>query len=128
METSATLMLSNVVFSTGGTYSCVVSNDAGSDSADTFVLIQPYFLSQPNDTLTSVNSSFGLTCDAVAFPSPEYLWQRVDGQNIRDGVNVNQRYLYISSLDFGDEGEYYCNATANGVTVQSHNALLASTL
>ena len=125
-ETSTTLTLSNVVVSTGGIYSCVVSNDAGSDSADTFVFVQPYFLSQPNDTLTSVNFSFGLICDAVAFPSPDYLWQRVDGRDIRDGVNANQKYFYISSLEFGDEGEYFCSSTSNGVTVQSHNVLLAS--
>jgi hypothetical protein len=124
-RTSAILILSSVVASTGGLYTCVVSNDAGMDTADTYVLIEPYFLSQVIDTQTSlINSPFQLLCDAVAFPSPEYLWERVDGREIRSGIVTSERNLSIPSLQYGDEGGYYCNATANGVTVQFQSGLL----
>ena len=57
-----------------------------------------------------------LTCEAEAFPSPTYLWHRADGMVIRNTVTgQNSAMLMFPSLEFGDEGSYYCSATSIGV-------------
>jgi hypothetical protein len=72
-ETSGTLTLPNITTSTGGMYTCIVSNIAGNDSASTFVFVDPYFVSQPN---SHHGTTVVLICDALSFPDPQYLWQR----------------------------------------------------
>jgi hypothetical protein len=122
-ETAETLTLPNVTASTGGMYTCIVSNTAGNHSASTFVFIHPYFEVDPSDQQTSVGSCVVLVCDAVAFPSPEYLWQRLDGESISSNT-VTERNLSITSVQYGDEGEYFCNASVRGITIQSRNGLI----
>ena len=119
--TFATLMISNVNASTGGEYSCVVSNSAGDDSASTFVFISPYFTTQPENSGSLNGSKLILKCLAEAFPAPQYQWARVEGAPIKDAVlGINSTVLTFNPLIFGDEGSYFCNATSVGVTVQSN--------
>ena len=124
-ETSTTLMLSNVNASTGGEYSCMVSNSAGNESARTFVFISPYFTTQPEDRGGFNGSTLTLICEAEAFPSPQYHWARMDGAAIRDGVlGVHASLLSFSPLMFGDEGSYFCNVTSGSVTIRSNLIIL----
>ena len=123
--TSPTLSLLNVQASTGGMYTCVVSNAAGTDDASTFLYISPYFVVQPTNTLTSSGSLTSFTCEAEAFPHPNYQWWRVDGEPIRCEIIFITSTLVIESAAFGDEGDYYCNVTSLGVTVQSIVATLS---
>ena len=123
-QDSQILTLPNVTASTGELYTCVVSNTAGNDSISTFVFISPYFEFHPSDHQVSPSSNVVLVCGAVSFPNPEYLWQRVDGGNITSGAII-ERILNISSVQYGDEGEYFCNASIpGGNTVQSQNGLI----
>ena len=120
-ETSTKLMLSNVNASTGGEYSCVVSNSAGDYYASTFVFISPYFTTQLADRVGSNGSTLILMCEAEAFPAPQYQWARVDGAAIRTTVlGVNSTMLFFNPLIFGDKGSYFCNTSLGGVTVQSN--------
>ena len=113
-QNSSVLELPDVTVATGGNYTCVVSNAAGNHSANTYVFVFPYFLKQPQEVvLTSAESEFNVSCVAVAFPDPEYQWGREDSQ-IRMGILANQSVFTISSVQFGDDGNYYCNATSNG--------------
>ncbi len=123
-EMSPILLLPNVTASTGGMYTCVVSNLAGNDNASTSVFAAPYFVSQPRDVLVSVGSSATLVCTAESFPNPDYQWQRRDGRPIRSGIVINGRNLTISSIQYGDEGEYYCNASANQQTIVSEVGII----
>ena len=119
-ENSTTLMLANVNASNGGDYSCVVFNNAGDDSASTFVFISPYFTAQPENRGGSNESNINLICEAEAFPAPQYQWARVEGETIRDAIlGVNSTMLSFSPLVFGDEGSYFCNVTSGRVTIQS---------
>jgi hypothetical protein len=122
-ETLPILRLPNVTADRGGEYTCVVSNLAGSHSTSTFLFVYPYFLSHPGDMQVSFGSVLLLTCDAVGFPNPEYLWQRTDGMQIMGDAVVDGRVLNIT-LESGDEGEYYCTALGRGMTIQSQNAVL----
>lgn len=105
--------------STGGMYTCVVSNKAGNHSASTFVFVYPHIIMHPPEiVMTSANSSILLICDAESFPYPEYLWLRVGNGSFREEIETSSRNLNISSVQFGDEGGYYCIASARGRTVQ----------
>ena len=121
-ETLGTLMLPNVTAATGGEYTCHVSNTAGNDTASTYVFVSPYFITQPMNISQQVGYSGNLSCEAKAFPYPEYQWERVDGEPIRAGIMTNERTLFISSIMFRDEGGYICNATSRGRTAQSQYA------
>ena len=124
IETSSTLMFSNINASTGGQYSCVVSNSAGYDSASTFVFISPYFITQPEDKEAHNGLNIILMCEAEAFPTPQYQWVRVD-RPINDAVlGVRSTLLSFMPFMYGDEGSYFCNALSGGVNTQSTMAIL----
>ena len=123
-QNSSILELPDVTVATGGSYTCVVSNAAGNHSANTYVFVFPYFLKQPQEVvLTLTESEINVSCVAVAFPDPEYQWGREDGQ-IRMGISTNQSVFTISSVQFGDYGKYYCNATSNGLVNTSLSTLI----
>ena len=124
-ENSETLTLANVTAADGGEYTCHVSNTAGNDSASTYVFIAPYFITHPMHISRQVGYSGNLSCEAKAFPYPEYQWERgVDGEPIRADIVTNGSTLLISSIMFGDEGGYVCNATSREMTIQSYYATL----
>ena len=123
-QNSNILTLPNVTASTGGIYTCIVSNVAGSSNASTFVFIYPYFINHPHSDEVSVGSEVLLICDAASFPSPDYLWQRTDGVNISNDIVTNERNLSISSIAYGDEGGYFCTVSAREDSVPSNIAIL----
>ena len=128
-ENSTILTLHNVMASTGGIYSCVASNAAGNHSASTLTYIFPYFIVQPvKAVFTSNGSMINLSCVAMAFPESEYQWGREDGRDIRSDITVNMSVLTFSSIQFGDEGSYYCNATSNGHVINSESVLITGEL
>ena len=126
LSTNSTLTLVNVLASDGGTYTCEVTNDGGTDTATTSIFISPYFTSQPQAVGGANGAMVTLTCVAEAFPSPTYQWSRVDGGAISTAATgQNSSMLVFNPLAFGDEGEYVCNATSMGVTTQSQPATLS---
>ena len=124
-ETTQTLAFSEISANDGDEYTCIVSNVAGNDSASTSLFVYPEITLDPVSVLNATNGTvLMLACDAVAFPEPQYQWMRVGGDF---GVNVNgnnSNLLVFAPVLFGDEGEYFCTATANGRTVQSNTSTL----
>ena len=108
--------------STGGMYTCVVTNAAGNDSDSTFLFADPYFITEPSDELAANGSTVILQCVAEAFPSPTYQWARADGAPIRDELRTNMSNLIFSPVLFGEEGDYYCNISSLGTVYQSRTA------
>ena len=124
-ESLSTLILTNVTAMDGGLYTCVVTNAAGNDSSDITLNISPYFIVQPNDTLTNNGDSQTLTCEAEGFPDPVYQWFRNDNEMVRSNLTaVNSSMLLFDPVFFGDEGDYYCSATSNGISVNSTTATI----
>ena len=115
----------NVSASDGGMYTCEVTNDGGTDTATTSVLISPYFTSQPQAVGGANGTMATLTCEAEAFPNPTYQWFRTNGTIGATVTGQASSSLVFSSLQFGDEGDYFCNATSNGLTIQSDSATLS---
>ena len=73
--------------SDGGTYTCVVTNAAGSGSASATVYVTPTIITQPSDVLAVVNGNVTLVYEAEAFPPPQYLWEHIGG-NITGRSNM----------------------------------------
>ena len=107
-ETSDTLTLIIDSASSGGSYTCTVSNAAGSDSASTTLYVAPYTVTPLKEqTLTTNGSNMNISCDADGFPSPTVSW--VDMTNAQV---VNMSLLEFNPVVFGDEGLYRCVAIA----------------
>ena len=128
-ETTQTLAITRISVNDGDEYTCIVSNVAGNDTASTSLFVYPEITLDPVSVLNATNGTVHiLTCEAVGFPEPLYRWVRVSGTFRGNVVGVNSSILVFSPVIFGDEGEYYCTATSNNVTVMSQNATLTGNL
>jgi hypothetical protein len=111
----------------GGLYTCEVSNLAGNHTASTFVYVNPYIVNEPVGSEFVIGASAVLSFGVESFPNPEYLWQRSDRQAIRFDISTNGSNFSIPSIEYGDEGEYYCIASVRGVSVMSEIAVITGT-
>lgn len=128
-ETMQTLAITQITVNNGDEYTCIVTNVAGNDSASTSLFVYPEITQDPVNVLNATNGSVRiLACEAVGFPEPLYRWVRVSGTFRENVVGVNSKMLMFNPVIFGDEGEYYCTATSNNVTVTSQNATLTGNL
>ena len=113
LVTENVLTLMDIDASSGGSYTCTVSNLAGNDSATTILYVAPYFVIHPENVETSNSSEVNITCLAESFPEPEYIWIR-DGDSslVREGVVTADMpsSLGFRPVLFGDEGVYTCMA------------------
>lgn len=121
-ETSVNLQITTLAASDGGEYTCVANITDRIANNSVTIYIQPEFTMQPSDVRVSNGSTATMTCEASAYPSPAYVWEKADRQPIRSGVMTNSSTLVLDYVLFGDEGYYYCNATSGGITVQSETA------
>ena len=123
-ETMETLTISRISATDGGEYTCVVSNAAGNDSASTLLNVSPEIVLDPMDARARNGTMGMLVCEAEAFPEPQYQWMHISGTFGEIVVGVDSSMLVFNPVMFGDEGDYYCRATVNGVTVISGSASL----
>ena len=118
-----------VNISSGGNYTCTVSNSAGTESDSTMFYVHPLIVSNPDPFIDITNGSrTGFSCDAESFPDPIYQWIRLDDSMVRDGVVQASRpnVLGFNPVLFGDEGVYICEAfIIINQTVFSVNSTLA---
>ena len=104
----STLVITEIDASSGGSYTCSVSNAAGNDSASTTLYVAPYIVTPLEEqTLTANGSNVNINCNAAGFPSPTVIW--VDMTNVEAS---NTSLLQFSPVMFGYEGVYRCVATA----------------
>ena len=104
----STFNVTEVDASSGGSYTCSVSNAAGNDSASTTLYVAPYIVTPLEEqTLTTNGSNVNISCDAAGFPSPIVNWVDMTNKEVS-----NTSLLQFSPVIFGDEGVYSCVATA----------------
>ena len=116
-ETNKTLSLNSVEVTSGGDYTCTVSNDAGMDSTTTTLYIAPYIAVPLEEEIQADNgSSVNVSCEADGFPLPTVNW--VNRTNI---VVANTTLLKFSPVLVGHEGIYRCVATivVNGSSIDA---------
>ena len=112
----------------GAVYTCVASNAAGTGNASVSLNIHPMLIGHPLNVTTTNGTNETFTCTATAFPPPTYMWHKVDDILPETATGASSSTLMLSPAVFGSEGEYYCNATSNGITVSSNTATLTSEL
>ena len=110
----------------GGMYTCVASNAAGMGEASVSLNISPQFIVQPVGDEITDGTDVSFTCVASAFPEPEYMWVKVDGELPVSAIGVNSSTLILSPAVFGDQGLYYCKATSSGISITSDQVTLTS--
>ena len=107
----------------GGTYDCVVVNDAGFGYASGVLYLAPEFVVHPGDALTREGGSFNLTCLAESFPYPTYQWQMMSRTTAEyvDIPGENKTYLEFTDVTVNDFGRYRCVArnVINGLTMST---------
>ena len=126
-ETLSNLTLMQVTAGNGGRYTCTVTNSAGSGSYSTYVFISPMITLNPNSSSVSNGTEeVSFTCSATGFPEPDIEWFTENGPLPDTASGENTNTLTIAPVLFGDEGQYFCEATSNELTVQSESATLTS--
>ena len=123
-ETMEILTVSQISATDGGEYTCVVSNAAGNESASTLLNVSPEIVLDPTDVRTSNGTVRMFVCEVEAFPEPQYQWMSASGTFSENVAGINSSLLVFNPVMFGDEGDYYCMATSNGLTVTSGSATL----
>ena len=118
-ETMDTLLLSNVTVSDAGSYSCVVTNDAGEDTAEYVLFIEPNIITSPQNEEVDVAVSVVFTCVAEGVPVPSIAWEYVgDGEGSGDegsgGEGSGSGQPLVSGSSLGE-----IDATVNGTIVTS---------
>ena len=108
-ETSSRLEITNITLEDGAEYSCNVSNTAGSECINASLFITPEIIQQPQSINSTNGSVLNFTCLATGYPSPEYVWEKIDLNEIMCVGPV----LNFNPAVFGDEGWYHCIAAIN---------------
>ena len=107
------LALTNITAPThGGTYYCLVINDAGYGINSSILFIVPEFITHPQNKKLHAGDTLNLECIADAFPSPSIQWERINiitGKfKALPGV-INTAFSYL--ISYSDIGMYRCVAT-----------------
>ncbi|XP_068096243.1 hemicentin-1 isoform X2 [Hyperolius riggenbachi] len=118
LENGQILHIKNSRLTDGGTYKCVATNSAGSQTKERklSVYISPNI--KHSNTTAEVSFNVGskviLECDAWGIPEPTISWYK-EGERIHPGTHVsafeNGKYLHISELKIADSGRYTCHVT-----------------
>ncbi len=102
------LELITIDATSGGEYSCIISNAAGNDSAYTTLYIEPYIITPiEKQILVAVGGSgVNVNCPADGFPIPTVKWVNMLNMEVS-----NTSQLQFNPVSFGDEGLYQCIAS-----------------
>ena len=102
-------LLSN--HSLGGIYTCIATNEAGSENASTVVFIRPVVM--PEVVLASIGDEVILVCQVQTYPSSTICWEKETSMGMFEVINTVNMLAFVP-LKFGDEGTYRCVASVDG--------------
>ena len=123
-ETFEMYAIPDITFMSGDEYTCMVSNAAGNESVSTFLFVNPEITLNPMDVNTTNGTVFMIMCEAEAFPRPEFQWIYIGGDFGSNIMGADTNLLVFDPVLFGDEGDYFCTATSNGISVSSESATI----
>ena len=107
------LSLDEVIGSSGGVYTCIAINDAGSDNASVTLYVSPEILQDPENVYVKDGDTVTLTCIGDSFPYPDYQWELM---NMSTGEFEPiywemKNILVVDLIDYEDYGTYRCEVT-----------------
>ena len=107
---NSSLIVENVTADDGGDYTCIVSNEAGSNNATAELSVSLY-VSGPQIGINITNGTMEtITCMIEGF-SINYTWEKMDNGSYSE-VSIGQD-LVFDPVIFGDEGVYRCVARSD---------------
>ena len=110
-EVDNALALNIINSSSGGVYTCIVRNAAGSGSDNMTLYVAPYIMNPLEEQVFRMNgSTLSILCDTDGFPSPDVIWARIH-MNMTGTVASNRSLLEMNPVVFGNEGLYRCTAS-----------------
>ena len=119
------LTLSNVNSSVGGTYYCVVVNEAGFGTDTVNLYITPKIITHPmsSNYASAGMPSSALVCQADSFPGPQYRWEKLHS-NGNYHVQPGKSYTldFESVISYDDIGYYRCIAYTNVSSIINETA------
>ena len=112
----------------GGSYECVVINEAGLGRDDTTLYVRPVITEQPMYVETEADDIVILTCIADSFPAPKYQWEmmnRISGE-FEPIDEETDTTLVFDPIDYERYGRYRCvvNAPLIEASVTSNSAVI----
>ncbi len=121
--TSASYTIASTQAANAGSYTCVVTNAAGSvtsSAATLTVQIPPAITSQPSSLTVNQNASAAFSITATGTPAPTYQW-RLNGTNISGATAASYS---VASAQAANAGSYTCVVTNAAGSVTSAAATL----
>src|SRR5262245_43271056 len=124
--TAATLSLTNVQLSDAGSYTVVVSNEAGSATSNAAILTvnppltAPVITSQPAGRTATVGDNVSFTVGATGNPSPTFQWKK----NGTDIPGKTASIISLTNVQLGDAASYTVLVTNSVTSVLSDAAVL----
>ena len=138
------LELTGINSTSGGEYTCIVSNIAGSDTDSTFLYVHPYIIMAPELNIYTMDGEYvSIECIVDGFPTPNVTWESLglelgdletsnpgngisgsgmEGEGRVELVEFDNGPLEFSLVSFGDEGYYQCVVSAQtpeGITLET---------
>ena len=129
--TGPVLTLSNVNSSVGGTYYCVVVNEAGFGSDTVNLYITPKMITHPVGINTVVGgSSRTMTCMADSFPDSKYCWEKRSTleDEYSEVPDSEGSLLEFDPISNSNKGYYRCIAYTNVSSIVNETASNPATL
>ncbi|NLE03017.1 MAG: T9SS type A sorting domain-containing protein, partial [Fibrobacter sp.] len=124
---SSTLNLTNITTSDAGEYYCIVTNGAGKDTSDPFILVvrdqneKPVIIKQPVSQSAYLNESVTFSIVAYGNPEPKYQWV-INGTKSIGKTSASLTISNISSSN--DNSKIYCIVSNDIDTVYSDTVTL----
>ena len=97
----------------GGEYTCIVVNEAGTETTTVTLYVRPTFTTQPMNQYVRPGDSVTLTCIADSFPAPNYQWQRMNmtTKQFQDLSGQTDTTYTIANIVHRNFGRYHCQVS-----------------
>lgn len=118
LTNSLTVTLGNYTF--GGLYTCIASNEAGTDTAIVTIFLRPMVL--PEMILASTGDDVTLMCVSQSMPYYSTIWEKQNNLGLFEIISGESGRNLTIRISFGNEGVYRC-----AITTEMSNDLVSTT-